>query len=243
MRIEAMPVVLARDRIVRPVRRLGIEEDDPRARVLEIGVGPHVVVAVDGAALRAPGALEPRMLIRRVVDHELGDHPQPARVRLADEAAHVRERAVVGMHAAVVGDVVAVVAARRRIERQQPHRVDAELRDVVELRDQAGEIADAVVVGVEERLHVQLVDDRILVPQRRVGDAGRFSPARAARPSGHVRDELRAADVFERVCGLHRSCTSCAGTSRASSRAPRATPAAGATRQIANGRTCGSSAT
>src|SRR5206468_9708315 len=36
--------------------------------------------------------------------------------------------------------------------------------------DQAREVADAVVVGVEERLHVQLVDDRVLVPERILSD-------------------------------------------------------------------------
>src|SRR5258708_31762022 len=79
------------------------------------------------------------------------------------------------MHAAVLGDVVAIVAARRGIERQQPDRVDAELSDVVELLDQAGEIADAVVVAVEERFDVELVDDRVLVPQRIRGEWQRAS--------------------------------------------------------------------
>ena len=36
--------------------------------------------------------------------------------------------------------------------------------DVVEPLHQTGEIADAVAVGVVERLDVQLVDDRVLVP-------------------------------------------------------------------------------
>ena len=45
-------------------------------------------------------------------------------------------------------------------------RVDAELLDVVELLDQAAKVADAVVVAVEERLDVQLVDDGVLVPER-----------------------------------------------------------------------------
>jgi hypothetical protein len=54
------------------------------------------------------------------------------------------------MHAAVVGDVVAVVTPRRGAERQQPECVDAEIVDVIELRGEAAEIADAVVVAVEE---------------------------------------------------------------------------------------------
>ena len=56
-------------------------------------------------------------------------------------------RAEVGIDAAVVGDVVAVVLAGARIERQQPERVDAEVLQIVELLGQAGEVADAVAVA------------------------------------------------------------------------------------------------
>jgi hypothetical protein len=66
----------------------------------------------------------------------------------------------------VVRDVVAVVSQRRRIERQQPQRVDAEPLEVLELLRQAREVADAVVVAVEERAHVRLVNDCVFVPER-----------------------------------------------------------------------------
>ena len=166
MRVEAVPVIGVRDRIPGPVRLLGVEEDDARAGVFLVGVGPDIEVARRRAGLGAPRALEPGMLVGGVVDDQLGDDAEAARMRGGDEALDVGHRAVVGMHRAVVGDVVAVVAPRRGIERQQPDRVDAELGDVVELRHQAGEIADAVIVGIEERLDVQLIDDRVLVPER-----------------------------------------------------------------------------
>ena len=66
----------------------------------------------------------------------------------------------------VIGDVVAVVAQRRRIERQQPDRGHAEVLQIVELRGKPAEIADAVAVAVVERADVELVDDRVLVPLR-----------------------------------------------------------------------------
>ena len=94
---------------------------------------------------------------------------RPRRCASVDELAEVLERAVVGMDVGVVGDVVAVVAQRRRIERQQPERVDAQLLDVVEALRQSGEVADAVAVRVVERLDVHLVDDGVLVPERVIG--------------------------------------------------------------------------
>ena len=112
------------------------------------------------------------MLVGGMVDDELGDDPEAAPVRFADELAEVGAGAVVRVDPVIVGDVVAVVAQRRRIERQQPDRVDAEILDVVELLGEAGEIADAVAVAVVERLDVELVDDRVLVPERIVAPRG-----------------------------------------------------------------------
>ncbi|MNG94704.1 hypothetical protein D3C79_537200 [compost metagenome] len=181
VRVEAVPEVLAGDRVPGPVGLLGVEEDDARAVVLLVVIRPHVEVPCLAAALGMAGALEPGMLVAGVVDDQLGDYPQAAFVRLGDEAAGIGQVAVVGVHGLVFGDVVAVVAAWRGIERQQPQGVDAQLGDVVELADQAGEIADAVVVRVEERLDVQLVDDGVLVPQRVVDEGCR------AGTLGHVR--------------------------------------------------------
>jgi len=39
---------------------------------------------------------------------------------LLDENLHIVERAVLGMDTGVLGDVIAVVEPRRRVERQQP---------------------------------------------------------------------------------------------------------------------------
>ena len=152
VRVEAVPVIRPGHRVPGPVAGLGVEEDDPRAGVGLVGVRPDVEVALRAAGRGAAGALEPGVLVGGVVDHQLGDHLQPALMRGLDEAAHVVHVAVIGMHAGVVGDVVAVVAPRRGIERQHPDCGDAELGDVVELLDQAGEVADAVVVGVEEAI-------------------------------------------------------------------------------------------
>ncbi len=113
----------------------------------------------------APRALEPVVLVGGVVDDELGDDAQAALLRFQDEAAKVLHRPEVGIDVAVVGDVVAVVAAGRGVERQQPQRGDAEILQIVELVGQPREIADAVIVAVVKRLHMELVDDGVLVPK------------------------------------------------------------------------------
>ncbi len=165
VRVEAVPEVGVGHRVPGPVGLLGVAEDHAGAGVGLVVVRPHVEIARRRAGPRGARPLEPRMLVGGMVDHQLGDDAQAARVGRSDQLAHVGDRAVVRVHAAVVGDVVAVVASRRGVEGQQPDRIDAQVGDVVELGNQPGQIAHAVVVGIEERLHMQLVDHRVLVPK------------------------------------------------------------------------------
>ena len=89
----------------------------------------------------------------------------PAVVGGPDELDEVAVRAEPAVDAVQVGDVVAVVAVGRRVEGHQPQAGDAELGEVVDALGQAGEVADAVAVGVQVGLDVQAVDDGVLPPQ------------------------------------------------------------------------------
>src|SRR5215469_11250212 len=71
------------------------------------------------------------------------------------------------MHAVIVRDVIAPVAIGRGMDRRQPDRVDAKIPNVIELGNQAGEIALPVAVRVAERADVDLVDDGATPPRRR----------------------------------------------------------------------------
>ncbi|MNX90728.1 hypothetical protein D3C86_1227880 [compost metagenome] len=165
MRIEAVPEVGVCHRIPGPVRFLGIAEDDARAGIGLVVVRPHVETPGGRSGLCGSRALEPGMLVGGVVHHQLRDDAQSPGMRRTDQLAHVGDGAVVGMHAAVVRDVVAVVPARRGVEGQQPDGVDPQAGDVVQLGDQPGKVAHAIAVRVEEGLDVQLIDDGILVPE------------------------------------------------------------------------------
>ncbi len=165
---ESMPVVLARFGVPRPVGRLGVGEDDARVFVLLVRVAPDVVVAKRRRRVGASN-LKPWVLIRRVVHHQLSDHPQAAAVRRLDEGLEVLQTAVRRQYVHVVGDVVPVVAQRRRIGRQQPERGNPEVLQVVELFDQPAEIADPIVVAVKKGFDMQLIQNRVLVPKRIVG--------------------------------------------------------------------------
>jgi hypothetical protein len=183
VRKKPVPVVLAGDRIVRPVRFLRVGEDDPRLGKRAIRVAPDVEGALGRSRGRAAGALEPGVLIGRVIDDQLDENPDVPRVRGADQLREIVERAVGRVDVAVVGDVVSVVAQRRRKEGEQPEARDADPLQVVELLRDALEIADAVVVAVEERLDVRLIDDRVLVPERIIVEIGIRRRYRVGRQS------------------------------------------------------------
>ena len=121
---KPVPEIRLRHRVPRPVRRFEVLEDDSRVQVLVGLLAPDVVVALDRTGLRLPGALEPGVLVAGVVDHQFRDDPQPAVVGFLEELPEIRQRAVAGMHVVVVGDVVAVVAQRAGIKRQQPEGRD-----------------------------------------------------------------------------------------------------------------------
>jgi hypothetical protein len=175
VRVEAVPVVSPSHRIPRPVALLEVLEDDPGVFVLLGRVGPDIELAGGRAGLGAAGALEPGMLVGGMVADELGDHLEAAAMGLADELAHVLDGAVRGIDLVVVGDIVAVVAQRRGVEGQQPDRGDAELLQIIKAGCEALEVADAVAVTIGEGAHVDLVDDRVFVPEWVLGRRGRQS--------------------------------------------------------------------
>ena len=112
-----------------------------------------------------------------------------------EEPTELAQRAVRRVDAAVVGDVVTLVAHRRGIEGEQPDRGDAEILQVVEVLREADEVADAVAVAVGEGAHVQLVDDGVLVPGAHAGapaDRGRTENTCAGTVAGSSSTKLRA---------------------------------------------------
>ncbi len=96
----------------------------------------------------------------------------PRACSASTSVVEVGQRAERRVDAAVVADVVAVVVLRRRVDRREPHDVDAEALEVVEVPGDAHEVADAVTVGVGEAARVHLVHDGTLPPRLAGGTGG-----------------------------------------------------------------------
>src|SRR5262245_29976966 len=160
-----MPVIRTRDRIPRPVRPFAVEENHPCIAILLVRVAPHIEVALDGSTRCFARPAKPRMLVGRVIEHQLDDHVHSPFVCGVQKTLEVIKGPVARVDVAVVRYVVAVVAKRRWKERKEPEAIDAKSFEIVEFLDEPWEIADAVRVSVAKRLDGQLVDDRALVPQ------------------------------------------------------------------------------
>ena len=232
-RVEQMQVPLTR-------RAVGLDHARPRGAaedrlpvvgrqlaVLALALAEKVARAFGAAGACCQRSLEPDVLIGRVVGNEVDDDADAAAVRRIQHGVEVAQRAEDRVDIAVVGDVVAGILLRGALERAQPHRIDAELDEVVEVRGDAGQIADAVAGAVGERAGVDLVDDGGAPPlSARSGRKGVWALGDVRR--GHGSRILQALAVgFRGVgCGARgysgRVSPPCSSVTRARLRGPRA---------------------
>ncbi len=68
------------------------------------------------------------------------------------------------MNVVIVADVIAVVILRRLINRRQPNDITGELLDVVELFDDAANVADTVTCCIFKAFRINLIDDCFFPP-------------------------------------------------------------------------------
>ena len=66
----------------------------------------------------------------------------------------------------MIRDVITPIAHWTSIERRNPRRVDPQcVRQIVELRDDAGQLTKAVTVRIRETQWVDLIEDSLLPPK------------------------------------------------------------------------------
>ncbi len=199
---EVVEIVLAAARLPVPGRAAEHRQPVVGRRPVLLWIGPDVPVGL-GVVAAAAALLEPRMAVRGMRVHLIDDHPQPEPMGFGQQAVEVGEGAEHRVDVAVVGDVVAEVLHRRGEERRQPDAVDAETGDIRELAGDAGEITDAVTVGIEEAARIDLVDDRAAPPVAHPPSpsraAGELAPGAAAPPAPVVAIRRRSPPVVGRT--------------------------------------------
>src|SRR4029077_6504656 len=147
VRVESVPKVGFSDGVPGPIRKLKVFEDDACVLIFVLVIVPDVEVARAAAGFGDPRPLKPRVLVGGMIDNQLSDDPDAALVGLVEKKLEIMQGAVVRMNAVVIGDVIAVVFQRRRIEGQQPERRDAEVLEKIEFFGKPCEIAASVAGG------------------------------------------------------------------------------------------------
>ena len=143
---------------------LGDAADTTNAlRLLPDGIRPHIAVGVL-IALRLHGFLEPGVLHGGVTGNEIQQHVHVPPVGFIEEAAEILIGTVTGRDGVEVCHVIARITEGRLEAGVDPQRIAAKIADVIQLFDDALEVADAVGVGVVEGLGVDLVEDRVVEP-------------------------------------------------------------------------------
>ena len=121
------------------------------------------------------------------------------------QAVEVVERAEDRVDLVVVGHVVADVEAGRRVDRREPDRVDAErslgaVVEIVQVLDDAGQVAHSIVVRIGERARIDLVHDSALPPVGTERGTLHRGPERAPGDScSWIAESARASDILGTV--------------------------------------------
>ena len=88
------------------------------------------------------------MLVRGVVWNEVEDELQAAGMRGVDQRFEIRHGAEQRIYAGVIGDVIAEIGHRRREDRRQPDRIDAQFAQIGQPLDDPADVADPVGTGI-----------------------------------------------------------------------------------------------
>ena len=159
---EEVEIILAAALVILPA--VLAEEACPVVGQLAVfaALAPVVIVAV--GALGIAAGLKPGVGGGGVVDDQVHNDAHTTRLGLGDEAVHILHRAEVGVDAAVVADVVAVILVGGGIHGAEPQEGHTQVLQLVQLGDDAWNVADAVAVGVAEAAGIDLVDNGFLPP-------------------------------------------------------------------------------
>ena len=114
--------------------------------------------------LGASGLFEPLDLVTGMVHDKVHKELHPPVMASFDQRLDIGDRTVFISNAVVVGNVIAHVHLRGLVRRAEPDNVHPEVLDVVKLRDNTGDIANTIIVGVFVGSRPDLVYGAFLPP-------------------------------------------------------------------------------
>src|ERR1700738_5010964 len=171
--------------IIVPGRLLHAWKHHPLACVRWLPIGPDVPVAELRIGV-APGTPKPGMLVRRVIHDQVYEHPNATLLCGVSKFDEIAERAVSGVDAVVIRDVVAIIFTRRGLKLHQPYWPHPETVQIIEPPHEPLEVTDAVAVCIHIDANGKAIDDGILIPEvvdHRIDSVGRLQLVSNLRPA------------------------------------------------------------
>ena len=110
------------------------------------------------------GLPEPLVLIRAVVDHQVHQDRHVSLLGLRDQLFHVFHGAESGVDRVVVRNIISLIRERRLVDRREPHNIDSQVLQVIQLADNTLEVPDPVSVAVHKALGVDLIGYFVMPP-------------------------------------------------------------------------------
>ena len=161
---KQMQVILPAHLVVFPC--LALEKTVPVVGMFSVFPGgtPDVVVRI--RLLPPPGGLEPRVLVGGVVHHEIHNDLHAPAMRLVQQCFELLQGAVFRVYIAIIRHVVAVIRVGGRIQRGEPNALAPEALDIVELFENALQIADPVAAAIHEAPGPYLIKRHVFIPFR-----------------------------------------------------------------------------
>ena len=134
-----------------------------RGALFALSGAPIVIVAV-GIILALAAFLEPLVFVGRVVDDKIHENTHAALMRSVEHLLEYLKVAEIGVNVFVVGYIVAVVCVWRGVQRREPYAVNVQRGNVIELRQNTPQVANAVAVAVAEAAAPYLIHRHFLIP-------------------------------------------------------------------------------
>ena len=198
---EGVIVILSGGRVPLPGRAAEIADPIIRRSAIGRSVAPDVPVSL--RIFSASATLdEPWMLVGAMVGHEVEQNLEPAPMGLHQQVVEVSQRTEAWIDVAIVGNVIAEINHRRRVNRRDPDGSDAKADEIIEPLRYSLEVADAVVVSVLKRARIDLID-RTTLPPGRAHASGDLA-CRLTVFTDHVRSSRHFHPVFRVNAGISR---------------------------------------
>src|SRR5690606_13824418 len=122
------------------------------------------IIAVRRTFWRFSSSLKPGMLIRSVVNNQLGNYPHITLMSFFQQLLKLLYVAISGIYAVIISNIISVVFQRRRIKWKDPDGRNPQALQIIQFLKQPFKIANPIPIAVAKCFDMQFVDYSIFIP-------------------------------------------------------------------------------